>query len=228
MTASCRRHRLQPLEQGAALFVGVLLDDAVQIGIDVRQRGHHQRRQAGEQAAVEPAEGVAQVADGRSQDRADDVQLGCVVGAHFGGPGAGQPAAGVSPQADRRIGGQVERVRSSGRPGSRRGRGSRVRTARPTCRAGPHGRVPRPPTLRRRRRRPATAPTGRSTRGPSPCAAARTTESSATTWRRSRTGRTAPGRAARGRRSAGHDHRGHRRLGADRSCPSSGRAAGWP
>ena len=52
--------------------------------------------------AVEPAEGVAEVADRRSEHRADDVQFGRVGAAHLGGPRAGQAATGVAPQADRR------------------------------------------------------------------------------------------------------------------------------
>jgi hypothetical protein len=71
----------------------VLLDDPVEVGIDVGERGDDERRQARHVRAVEPAEGVAKVADGRSEHRADDVELGCIGPAHLGGPRAGQPAA---------------------------------------------------------------------------------------------------------------------------------------
>ena len=47
----------------APLVAGVLLDNPVQIGIDVHQRGDHHGGQTGKVAAVEPAEGVAEVAD---------------------------------------------------------------------------------------------------------------------------------------------------------------------
>lgn len=110
------RHLLQRVEQGAPLLVGVLLDHPVQIGIDVRERGHHQRGQARQEAAVEPPEGVAQVPDGRAEHRAHDVEFRRVFGAHFGGPCAGQAAPGVPPQPDRGRLGQPEPLRAQRGP----------------------------------------------------------------------------------------------------------------
>ena len=43
-------HLVQPLQQRLALFGGVLLDDLVEVRIDVRQRGDHQRGQPGHEA----------------------------------------------------------------------------------------------------------------------------------------------------------------------------------
>ena len=78
----------------------MLLDHPVQVGEGLGQCGDHECGQCREVGAVEPAEGVAQIAHRRSQHGADDVQLGGVFGVHLGRPCAGQPAAGVAPQAD--------------------------------------------------------------------------------------------------------------------------------
>ncbi len=94
-------HVLDPQQHRLARVGGVLLDDPVEVGIGVRQRGHHHRRQARVEAAVQSAERVAEVADGRPEDRADDVQLRRVRAADLGGPRGGQAAAGVAPQPDR-------------------------------------------------------------------------------------------------------------------------------
>jgi hypothetical protein len=58
-----RGHPLQPLQQGAPVVVGVLLDHPVQVGVDVGQRRDHHRGQTRQEGAVEPTEGVAEVAD---------------------------------------------------------------------------------------------------------------------------------------------------------------------
>ena len=74
----CGGHLLDPLQHRLALVGGVLLDDPVEFGIDVGQRGDHHGGQAGVEGAVEAAERVAKVADGRAQHRADDVEFGRV------------------------------------------------------------------------------------------------------------------------------------------------------
>ena len=51
------------LQQRLAFFGGVFLDDPIQIGIYVRERGHHHGWQPRVEAAVQPAECVAEVAD---------------------------------------------------------------------------------------------------------------------------------------------------------------------
>ncbi len=68
---------------------------------------------------------------------------------------------------------------------------------------------------------------GQRARWPSPVAATHRTENSGMRRRRSRTGTTAPGRAVRGRARPGRSPSSPLPP-AGRSCPSSGRAAGWP
>ena len=195
-------------EHRLALVGGVLVDDAVEVGIDVGQRGDDHRGQPREEAAVEPAEGVAEVADGGAEHRADDVELGRVVGVHLGGPRGGQAAAGVAPQSDGAIGREVERRRGSARRARRRARGSRVRRAHPRCRRCPRGRGPTPPSPRRARPRSAGTRTGPPRRRPSRRGAARRTGSSARRPRRSRTGRTRSGSGLPQAALGGHDDGG--------------------
>ena len=117
MTASTVVMFVQALQQHRlALFGGVLLDDPVELGIDMRQRGDDQRGQGGHVGAVQSAEGVAEIADGRSENRADDVEFGRIGAAHLGGPRARQTAAGVAPQADRRRRRQAEPLGVQGGP----------------------------------------------------------------------------------------------------------------
>ena len=153
-------HAREPQQHRLALVGGVLLDDLVEARGRCCERGHDQRGQPGHEGAVEAAERVAEVADGRSEHRADDVEVGRVGAAHLGGPRAGQAAAGVAPQARpaRRATGRA--ASSSARRADRRERDSRVRTGRPTFRCVPRGRAPTPPSPRRAPRRSAGTRTG--------------------------------------------------------------------
>ena len=107
-------HPLHALQHRAALVGRVFLHDAVQAGVGLGQRRHHQGRQPGVVRAVQPAEGVAQIAHRRAENGADDVEFGGVVGVDLSGPGAGQPAAGVPPQPDLAVGRQAETLEVQG------------------------------------------------------------------------------------------------------------------
>ncbi len=154
--------------------------------------------------AVEPAEGVAEVADRRAQHGADDDSV-----------------RGRSRRAPRRPRRWPARRRSSptGRPGCpcaqaeplEAQRGAQtvehpvagfVRCA-PHAVADPRGRGPRPPSPRPERRPPAGTRTGPASRPPWRAGAARRRGSSVTTPRRSRTGRTRRGGPGSGACPAG-------------------------
>ena len=74
----CGGHVFDLQKHRLARIGRVLLDHAVEVGIDVRQRGNDHRGQTREEAAVEAAERMSQVADRGAEHRADDVQLGRV------------------------------------------------------------------------------------------------------------------------------------------------------